>query len=73
MWNFASETRLLQRGAAALEARDEAALAAALRELAGDPARRAAMGERARRAVELQRGATERTMALLAPCLPARA
>lgn len=73
MWNFAAETRLLQRGEAALEARDEAQLESALRALAHDPALRAAMGERARRAVELQRGATGRTMALLAPCLPPEA
>lgn len=72
MWNFAAETRLLQRGEAALEARDESMLAATLGVLATDPDRRAAMGERARRAVELQRGATGRTMALLAPCLPPR-
>ncbi|MEY2806732.1 MAG: CMP-3-deoxy-D-manno-octulosonate--lipid tetraacyldisaccharide 3-deoxy-D-manno-octulosonate [Planctomycetota bacterium] len=70
MWNFAAETRLLQRRAGALEVPDEEGLAQALRALAGDPARRAAMGANGLEAVELQRGATARTMAWLEPCLP---
>ncbi|MGH9945109.1 MAG: 3-deoxy-D-manno-octulosonic acid transferase, partial [Pyrinomonadaceae bacterium] len=54
------------------QAETPAALADLLRELLGDEERRAHMGQRARAALDASRGATERTIRLLAPLLESR-
>jgi 3-deoxy-D-manno-octulosonic-acid transferase len=69
--NFRAETELLLQAGAAIEVADVAAFAREARKLLRDPPRMKAMGEAGRRALEAGRGATERTMTLLAPWLPA--
>jgi 3-deoxy-D-manno-octulosonic-acid transferase len=65
MENFAGLVAHLKRQDAAVMARDAQGLASALISLFADPARRAAMGERARTALQQHQGATERTAAAL--------
>jgi 3-deoxy-D-manno-octulosonic-acid transferase len=65
MENFSGLVAHLKRQDAAVMARDPQALASALTALLADPARRAAMGERARAALLQHQGATERTAAAL--------
>jgi 3-deoxy-D-manno-octulosonic-acid transferase len=67
--NFRAETDLLLGAGAARRAPDAAALAREVRALLADPARAEAMGAAGRRALEQGRGATERTMKMLAPLL----
>jgi 3-deoxy-D-manno-octulosonic-acid transferase len=72
--NFRQEAALLETAGASERVRDVRSLALALKRLAGDPARRLAMGEAGRRAVVVQRGATQLTLQALhdrclQPCL----
>ena len=60
--NFLQEARLLDRAEASLEVADVKALGQGLAMLLADPERAQAMGARGRAAVELQRGATARTL-----------
>ena len=59
--NFAAVMDLFRADGAIREVADAAALRQAVGELAADPVQRAALGERARRVVEAQRGALART------------
>jgi 3-deoxy-D-manno-octulosonic-acid transferase len=73
VWNFAQEAALLERSGASRKVDDEAGLERALAELLADPAARERMAKAGIAAVELQRGATARTVrALLERCPPAR-
>lgn len=65
MHNFIAARDLLLEARAALQVSDADALAAQLAVLLGDPARRAAMGAAGRDAVEANRGALQRLLALL--------
>jgi len=65
MTNFRDIARGLEEAGAALKAADEARLAALLAHLLGDAAARAEMGRRAAAWHQGNRGATERTLALL--------
>jgi 3-deoxy-D-manno-octulosonic-acid transferase len=65
MENFAAIVAHLKKQVAAVMVPDAASLAHALVELFGDPSRRAAIGERARTALEQHQGATERTASAL--------
>jgi 3-deoxy-D-manno-octulosonic-acid transferase len=65
MRNFASLVQGLLRSQAAIEIRDEATLKAAVESLLSAPETRAAMVERGVRCLEVHRGATARTVALL--------
>jgi 3-deoxy-D-manno-octulosonic-acid transferase len=62
---------LLLREGGALQVANERELAAVLRQLVGDPARRAAVGANARRVVDGNRGSTLRLLELIEPFLPA--
>ncbi len=65
MFNFSEISRMsLERGAAR-EVRDHATLAAAVADYLADPAARRAAGEAGRRMVEENRGALDRTLALI--------
>ncbi len=64
--NFRDVMAILREADGVVPVERDEDLAGALRALLADPARRAAFGERARAAVAAQRGATERTLALLA-------
>lgn len=72
MENFTDETALLLREGAVVQVGDEESLAQTFRELLADPGRRAALGERAQRAL-LSRGAIAAEYAeaieRLSPCL----
>jgi 3-deoxy-D-manno-octulosonic-acid transferase len=65
MRNFASLVQGLLRTQAAIEIRDEASLQDAVQSLLSAPATRAAMVERGLQCLEIHRGATARTVALL--------
>jgi 3-deoxy-D-manno-octulosonic-acid transferase len=65
VWNFRDTAARLVQAGAALQVEDEAGLEATVRRLLGDAAERARLGEAARRLVQEQQGATERTVALL--------
>lgn len=67
VWNFADAARRLVDCGGAVQIADAAGLERALDELLGDAARRARHGQAARQFVLQQQGATERTIALLAP------
>jgi 3-deoxy-D-manno-octulosonic-acid transferase len=64
-WNFKDVVELLLSHDAALVVRSGTELTARLEELLADPARAAALGDRARELVTTQRGATARTVELL--------
>ncbi|QTF92748.1 lipid IV(A) 3-deoxy-D-manno-octulosonic acid transferase [Halomonas sp. BM-2019] len=68
--NFAEVAETLLAADALVEVADEAALAAALAELLGDPAERHRLGEAGRAVVAANRGALERTLEGLARLLP---
>ena len=65
MRNFASLVQGLLRTQAAIEIRDETSLQAAVQSLLSAPETRAAMVERGLQCLEIHRGATARTVALL--------
>ncbi len=65
MQNFADIARSFLEAEAVLQVEDAAALEAALRDLIESPDRARILGERARRVVEEQRGASERTVNVL--------
>ena len=67
--NFTEDYALLDAARGARELADPEALAVALVELIGEPARLRAMGRAAAEAVEKQGGATQRIRAALAPAL----
>ncbi len=71
--NLAEPYRVLDEAGGALCVRHGDALADAVLTLLADPGRRAAMAARATEAVGKLTGATERTVAALAPLLPVRA
>jgi 3-deoxy-D-manno-octulosonic-acid transferase len=69
MTNFREASALLLERGGARQVGDAGELAALLRELAGDPGRRVAMGRAAWSAVQGHQGACARTIAALAACL----
>lgn len=71
MENFAAVVRAFVKQNAVLQARDAAALEQSIGDLLADDARRAALGERARRVVEENLGATARTVAFIKESLAA--
>lgn len=71
-FNFAEVTRRLRDADALVQVTDAAALADALQALAGDPARRAAMGAAGRAQVGELSGALARTLALIDEVLRGR-
>jgi 3-deoxy-D-manno-octulosonic-acid transferase len=71
VWNFRADAERLTRAEAALQVGDAAELEAAVRRLLGDAAERHRLGAAARRLVEQQQGATQRTVELLDQLLPA--
>ena len=72
VWNFQDTVdRLLERNAA-IQVRDADELERETRRLLRDPAARTALGQAARRFVQSQQGATERTVALLADLIRRR-
>jgi len=64
MFNFAEATRLALEAGAAIQAPDAAGAMRAARELLGEAAQRARMGEAGRKLCAAHRGATERHLAL---------
>ena len=70
MENFAEIAALFLANRAACQIRGADALEPALVTLLGDPVRRAALGAAARALVEANRGATERSLTVLAALLP---
>jgi 3-deoxy-D-manno-octulosonic-acid transferase len=71
MFNFADATDKARAAGAAFEVADANALVATVRDLLADPARRAAMGDAARRFHTAHRGAVDRLWQWLAPKLDA--
>ena len=65
MTNFRDIARGLEQAGASLKAADEVRLAELLARLLGDASARASMGQRAVTWHQSNRGATERTLALL--------
>lgn len=72
MHNFSEITESFLSAGAARQVRSAGELTSAIVELAGDPVRRAALGAAARALVEANRGARERTMAVIETLLPVR-
>jgi 3-deoxy-D-manno-octulosonic-acid transferase len=72
VWNFREPAGRLVAEGAAVQVADAAGLEAAVRRLLGDAAERARLGAAARRFVQAQQGATERTVALLGEMLARR-
>jgi 3-deoxy-D-manno-octulosonic-acid transferase len=72
VWNFRDAAARLVAAKAAVQVADAAALEAAVGRLLADRAERARLGAAARKFVASQQGATERTVALLAPLAKAR-
>jgi 3-deoxy-D-manno-octulosonic-acid transferase len=70
MSNFAEIADLFLANAAAVQVADESALERALLDLVVDPVRRASLGAAARALVDANRGATERTLAVIGRLLP---
>jgi 3-deoxy-D-manno-octulosonic-acid transferase len=68
--NFVQEARLLQGAGASVLVKAPAELGPAIAELLTDPAKRSAMGGRAREAILSQRGATAASLAALGALLP---
>lgn len=69
MQNFRDVARIFREGAAAVELADDAALERELMRLMQDSETRGALGVRARRVVEEQRGAIDRTLDRVLPIL----
>ena len=72
MQNFQDIVRIFLRHNAAVKVKDAAELEQVFGELLADPARRAALGERATAAVKENLGAVERTVEMILPHLKAR-
>ena len=70
MENFAEIAALFLTNRAACQIRSAGALEPALSTLLGDPVQRAALGAAARALVEANRGATDRSLAVMAALLP---
>ena len=70
MENFAEIARLFLANRAACQIRSADALETALSTLLGDPVQRAALGAAARALVVANRGATSRSLAVMAALLP---
>jgi len=70
MSNFAEIADLFLSSDAAVQVASDAAFAEALTSLVGDPVRRAALGAAARALVDANRGATARTLEVIARLLP---
>ena len=70
MSNFAEIADLFLANAAALQVSDESALERVLSDLVVDPVRRASLGAAARALVDANRGATDRTLAVIGRLLP---
>lgn len=70
MQNFAAIAEAFVREGGALQVRDAAGLEAAVAGLLADPARRAQLGEAARRVVRTQAGALERTVEMIVAGIP---
>jgi len=70
MSNFAEIADLFLANAAAVQVSDESALERVLSDLVVDPVRRASLGAAARALVDANRGATERTLAVIGRLLP---
>jgi 3-deoxy-D-manno-octulosonic-acid transferase len=70
MSNFAEIADLFLSNGAAVQVTDESQLEQALSELVADPVRRASLGAAARALVDANRGATERTLTVIARLLP---
>ena len=70
MQNFAEIARTFVENGAAVQIRNGRELETTLRELLGDPVRRASLGAAARALVEANRGAREKTLRVLADLLP---
>ncbi len=70
MQNFAAIAEAFVREGGALQVRDAAELEAAVAGLLADPARRAQLGEAARRVVRTQAGALERTVEMIVAGIP---
>lgn len=66
VWNFRDAARMLVAAGGAIMVKSAEELEAGLAGLIGDPARRRQMGETARRLVNEQQGATERTVGVIA-------
>ena len=69
MQNFRAVAAIFQAAQAAVQVEDAAGFTPALRQLLGSPQERQALGARARRVVEENRGATDRTLDLIEPLL----
>jgi 3-deoxy-D-manno-octulosonic-acid transferase len=67
--NFRRDVELLLAADAAIQVRDPAEFARTLRQLFEDVGMRERLGERARKVIESNRGATERTLELVMPLL----
>jgi 3-deoxy-D-manno-octulosonic-acid transferase len=70
MDNFTSESRMLRENGGACAVRDGADLRVTLEKLLSDPVCRRTMGERARQAVEQQKGALARSAAIIRSLMP---
>lgn len=70
MQNFAAIAEAFVREGGALQVRDADGLEAAVAGLLADPARRAQLGEAARRVVRTQAGALERTVEMIVASIP---
>jgi 3-deoxy-D-manno-octulosonic-acid transferase len=70
MQNFAEIAKAFLDNAAAVQVRNGRELETALRELLGDPVRRASLGAAARALVEANRGARTKTLSTIAQLLP---
>jgi 3-deoxy-D-manno-octulosonic-acid transferase len=72
MQNFAEITEAFLANDAVVQVRSERDLTAAILSLMGDPVRRARLGAAARALVESNRGAKDKTLAVIAGVLPPR-
>jgi 3-deoxy-D-manno-octulosonic-acid transferase len=70
MQNFAEIAQTFLDNAAAVQIQNGRELETTLRELLGDPVRRASLGAAARALVEANRGARSKTLATIAQLLP---
>lgn len=70
MHNFKEITEAFLEARGGVQVRDERELDVAFRELLADPARRAALGDAGRTIVDANRGARERTLAVIRELLP---
>jgi 3-deoxy-D-manno-octulosonic-acid transferase len=72
MQNFAEIARTFLDNSAAIQVRSGRELESVLRELLGDPVRRASLGAAARALVEANRGARAKSLAVIADVLPSQ-